>query len=129
MVIVHAFLALLAGFASITLLGLLWPALVARVIPSWAGEQPAPEPGFAVASLGFSFLSAVSGGYATAWAAATNPLYHVLALGIVVLTLSALSALQAHSKQPIWYQLTLVAVSPLGVMAGGLARLRWLGIL
>ena len=65
----------------------------------------------------------------TAWAAAANPLIHVLALALVVLALAALSALQLRGKQPIWYQLTLVAISPIGVLAGGLARLRVLGIL
>jgi hypothetical protein len=53
----------------------------------------------------------------------------VLALGIVVLALTALSALQARGKQPIWYALTLVAISPIGVLAGGLVRLRVVGIL
>ena len=65
----------------------------------------------------------------TAWVAAANPLYHVLALGIIVLALAALSALQSRGKQPIWYQLTLVAITPMGVLAGGLVRLRVLGIL
>jgi len=52
-----------------------------------------------------------------------------MALGIIVLALAALSALQARGKQPIWYQLTLVALTPMGVLAGGLVRLRVLGIL
>jgi hypothetical protein len=62
-------------------------------------------------------------------AADANPLVHVLALGIVVLALAALSALQSRGNQPIWYQLAQVAISPLGVLAGGLLRLRVLGIL
>ena len=65
----------------------------------------------------------------TAWAAAANPLIHVLALGMVVLTLAALSALQSRGKQPIWYALALVAISPMGVLAGGLMWLRMVGII
>jgi hypothetical protein len=65
----------------------------------------------------------------TAWVAAANPLIHELALGMVVLGLAALSALQSRGKQPIWIQLSLVAISPIGVLAGGLARLRVMGIL
>jgi hypothetical protein len=53
----------------------------------------------------------------------------VLALGIIVLALAALSALQSKGKQPIWYQLALVALTPIGVLAGGLVRLRVVGIL
>jgi hypothetical protein len=58
-----------------------------------------------------------------------NPLIQVLALALVVLLLAALSALQAKGKQPIWFQLALVAIAPLGVLGGGLLRLRVLGIL
>jgi hypothetical protein len=56
-------------------------------------------------------------------------MYHVMARGLIVLMLAALSALQQRGKQPIWYQLTLVAITPVGVLAGGLVRLRVLGIL
>jgi hypothetical protein len=87
------------------------------------------QPAFAFVSLGASFLAAAAGGYVTAWVAAANPLIHVLALAIVVLALAALSALQSRGKQPIWFQLAQVAISPIGVLAGGLTRLRVLGIL
>jgi hypothetical protein len=82
-----------------------------------------------LANMGSSFLAAAAGGYVTAWAAAGNPLIQVLALALVVLLLAALSALQAKGKQPIWFQLALVAIAPLGVLAGGLLRLRVLSIL
>jgi len=100
-----------------------------RLVPSWVGAEGRPQPGYVFVNLGYSFLASAAGGYVTAWAAAANPLIHVLALGMVVLALAALSALQSRGKQPIWYQLSLVAISPLGVLAGGLVRLRVLGIL
>jgi hypothetical protein len=65
----------------------------------------------------------------TAWLAQANPLVHVLALAITVLLLAALSALQQRGQQPVWYMLTLVALTPLGVLAGGIVRLRVLEIL
>jgi N-acetyl-gamma-glutamylphosphate reductase len=74
-------------------------------------------------------VAAAAGGYVTAWIAAANPLIHVLILGLAVLAMAALSALQSRGKQPIWYQLSLVAISPFGVLAGGLLRLKVLGIL
>jgi hypothetical protein len=88
-----------------------------------------PQAGYLFVNLGSSFLAAAAGGYVTAWVAVANPLIQVLALGIVVLAISALSALQARGKQPIWCQLALVAISPIGVLAGGLVRLRVMGIL
>jgi len=128
-VIMHAFLALASGFATIAMLGLAMSRLLATLTPEWVGEQAKPMPGYVLVHLGGSFLIAASGGYVTALAAAANPLIHVLALGIVVLLMAALSALQTRGKLPIWYQLALVAVSPLGVLAGGLLRLRVIGIL
>ena len=129
MVILHAFIALTAGFAVMALLVIAMTALLMRMVPSWTGAEGRPQPGYVFVNLGYSFLAAAAGGYVTAWVAAANPLIHVLALGLVVLALAALSALQSRGKQPIWYQLALVAISPFGVLAGGLARLRMLGIL
>jgi hypothetical protein len=131
-VILHTFLALVAGFAVLVALMIGQSALVARLTPSWVsapGGVGKMQPAFAFVSLGASFLAAAAGGYVTAWVAAANPLIHVLALAIVVLALAALSALQSRGKQPIWFQLAQVAISPIGVLAGGLTRLRVLGIL
>lgn len=129
MVILHAFLALVAGFATMALLVAIVTALLQKLTPSWVGEPKRPKPGYVFVNLGYSFLAAAAGGYVTAWLARANPLVHVLALAITVLLLAALSALQQRGQQSAWYVLTLVALTPLGVFAGGLIRLRALGIL
>ncbi len=142
MVILHTFLALAAGLAAIVLLGLGATALVARLTPSWAIEGTRLEEdgqprryglGAVIVHLGAMFLAAAAGGYFTVWiaaaTAAANPLVQVLALAIIVLALGALNALQSRGKLPIWLQLAQVAISPIGVLAGGLVRLRVLGIL
>ncbi len=125
----HAFLALAAGFLTMALLVAALTGLLVKLTPSWVGEQGKPNPGYVFVNLGYSFLAAAAGGYVTALLAVANPLYHVLTLGIIFLALAALSALQAKGKQPIWYQLALVAITPLGALAGGLVRLRVMGIL
>ena len=127
--ILHAFLALAAGFATMALLVIVLTALLTRMVPSWTGAEGKLPPGYAFVNLGNSFLAAAAGGYVTAWTAVANPLIHVLALGIVVLALAALSVLQLRGKQPVWYALALVAISPVGVLAGGLVWLRVVGIL
>jgi hypothetical protein len=129
LVILHTFLALVSGFATVVLLALVLTALLKQIAPHWAEVEGRPGPGAVLVNMGLSFLSAAAGGYVTTWAAAGNPMIQVLALALVVLLLAALSALQAKGKQPIWYQLALVAIAPLGVLAGGLLRLRVLGIL
>jgi hypothetical protein len=128
-VILLTFLTLAAGFAVLVLLGMGLTALAARLVPSWAGAAGQQQPSFAFVHLGFSFLSGAAGGYVTAWVAAANPLIQVLALALVVLLLAAMSALQSKGKMAVWFLLAQVAISPLGVLAGGLARLRMLGIL
>jgi hypothetical protein len=79
--------------------------------------------------LGGAFLAAAAGGYVTAWGATGNPLAFVLALGVMLLVLSGLSALQKREKEPIWFLLAQSAIAPLGVLVGGLARLRVSGVL
>ena len=129
MVAAHAFLALLSGFVTTVILVTMVNFSLQRLVPQWSGPQSRPQPGYAFVNLGSSFLAAAAGGYVTAWMAVANPLFHVLALGVIVLAIAALSALQSRGTQPVWYALALVALMPLGVLAGGLVRLRVLGIL
>ena len=129
MVILRAFLALVAGFATMALLIAILTAMLKMLTPGWVGSPGKAQPGYMFVNLGYSFLAAAAGGYVTAWASQANPLIHVLALALAVLALAALSALQQHGQQPIEYMLALVAVAPIGVLAGGLVRLRMIGVL
>jgi hypothetical protein len=129
MVALHAFLALLGGFATMAAFVAVITALLQKLTPEWVSKKGDPKPGYIFINLGYSFLAAAAGGYVTAWIAVHNPLVHVLALAITVLLIAALSALQQRREQPVWYMLALVALTPLGVFAGGLVRLRVLGIL
>jgi hypothetical protein len=128
-VILRAFLALVAGFATIVLLIATLTALLTKLTPSWVGSPGKPEPGYMFVNLGYSFLAAAAGGFVTAWASQANPLIHVLALALAVLALAALSALQQRGQHPVGYMLALVALAPVGVLAGGLVRLRMIGVL
>jgi hypothetical protein len=128
MLILHAFLALLVGFATMALLVGVATAVLMKRVPEWVGAPGQPRTGYIFVNLGYSFAAAMAGGYVTASLAQNNPLIHSLALALIVLLLSALSALQQRGQQPIWYQLTLIALTPLGVLAGGLIRLRILGV-
>ena len=129
MVILHAFLALLAGYAVMAVIVVAVTALVSRLLPSWCGQGARPATTYLFVNLGYSFLAAAAGGYVTAWIAGSNPLLHALVLAIIVLLLGALSAFSARGRQPVTYQIALIALSPLGVMAGALVRLRILGVL
>ena len=44
MVILHAFIALTAGFAVMALLVIAMTALLTRMVPSWTGAEGRPQP-------------------------------------------------------------------------------------
>jgi multidrug efflux pump len=78
---------LLAGFAVMAVLVVLVTAALTRLTPEWvdpAGSN-SPSTAYVFVNFGYSFLAAAAGGYVTAWVAGNNPLYHVLALAIIVL--------------------------------------------
>jgi hypothetical protein len=129
MVTLHAFLALAAGFLVSAVLVALLTAVLARFTPNWGKFQGKLQPGYAFVNIAASFLAASAGGYTTAWIAAANPLQHDLALAMAFLVLSAVSAMQSRGLKPIWFLLALVVLTPIGALAGGLLRLRVLGIL
>ena len=129
MVVLHAFLALLGGFATTAILVALVTFLLRKLVADWIDSTKNHGPAYVFVNLGYSFLAAAAGGYVTAWIAQHNPLIHTLALALVVLLLAALSALQQRGQHPVWYLLALIAVTPVGVLVGGLVRLRALGIL
>lgn len=125
----RAFAALLAGFIATTLLALALTAALKRFTPDWTGATQRPAFSYKFVSLGSSFLAGAAGGYITAWTAIGNPLLYVLVLGIVVLAFAALNALAMRDEQPARLQIALVAVAPIGVVAGGLTWLRVSGYL
>lgn len=141
MIVLRTFLALLAGFLTIAALIAVLTALLHKLIPSWADIISHPKPGInsrprgaslsapIFVSIGGSFLAAAAGGYVTASLARGNPLKYVLVLAVIVVLLEAVSTVERRRQYPIGYILALVTLTPLGVLAGGLIRLRVLGVL
>jgi hypothetical protein len=130
--ILHSFIAVGGGFLVIALLVTIATLVEKRLTPSKAietDEATQPQRLDLLLNLGYSVLFAAAGGYVTAYIARENPLEHAMALAMVVLLLSALSALQLKGKQPVGYQLALTALTPLAVLGGGLLRLKQIGLL
>ena len=127
MIVLQTFVTLAAGFFAMALILALTTA-AAR----WADKQPiAGKPlttGAMLCNLGTTLLAALCGGYLTATLAVDNPLIHALALAIIVLLLSALSAMQSRGSYPIWFSLLMVVTGPCAVIGGGLLRLKSMGL-
>ena len=117
------------GLSTMALLVGVVTAMLVKLAPDFVGKPPHPRPPYIALNLLYSFLAAAAGGYVTAWIAHQNPLVHVPVLALVVLLLSAMSVIQQRGQQPIAYQLILVVLSPIGVLLGGMFRLRLTGVL
>lgn len=124
MVILHSFLALLAGLAATVVVQAALAALVRRAVPGWQG---APQAGSAFVNLGSAFLAGAAGGFVTASLAQLQLLAHVMMLALGVLLLAAANAVQQRGRMPAAVLIGMVALAPLGVFAGGLMRLRMWG--
>jgi len=129
MVMLHTFLALAAGFATLVIAEGTITALLRRLWPLWADEELRWGSSRAFTTIAYSTFVAVGGGAVTAAVAQANPLIHTLALALIVLLLAGLSAMQNRNQQPNWFLLTLVVLMPFGVFAGGFIRLKMAGIL
>jgi len=123
----RSFLAILAGFATMAVLVTVATAAISKSFPRLIGEPGHPRRRYMLLNLAYSAAFAASGGYITAIVAKSDPLRTVLMLAIVILLLSALSALQLRGQQPITYQFALIVLTPIAALAGGLLRMHAAG--
>jgi hypothetical protein len=123
----RSFLAILAGFATMAVLVTVATAAISKSFPRLIGEPSHPRRRYLLLNLAYSAAFAASGGYVTAIVAKSDPLRNILMLAIVILMLSALSALQLRGQQPVVYQFALIVLTPIAALAGGLLRMHEAG--
>jgi hypothetical protein len=123
----RSFLAILAGFATMAVLVTIATSAITKSLPRLIGEPDHPRRRYLLLNLAYSAAFAASGGYVTAIVAKADPLRNILMLAIVILLLSALSALQLRGKQPVAYQLALIILTPIAALAGGLVHMHAAG--
>ena len=123
----RSFLAILAGFATMAVLVTVATTAITKSLPRLIGQPDHPRRRYLLLNLAYSAAFAASGGYVTAIVAKADPLRNILMLAIVILLLSALSALQLRGKQPIAYQLALIVLTPVAALAGGLVHMHAAG--
>jgi hypothetical protein len=123
----RSFLAILAGFATMAVLVTVATAAITKSLPRLIGELDHPRRRYLLLNLTYSAAFAAAGGYVTAIVAKADPLRNILMLAIVILLLSALSAIQLRGKQPVAYQLALIVLTPIAALAGGLVHMHAAG--
>src|ERR1700675_1232443 len=97
----RSFLAILAGFATMAVLITVATLTLNKSFPRLVGDIGHPRRRYLVLNLAYSAAFALGGGYVTAVIAKSDPLRNVLMLAIVILLISALSALQLRGQQPL----------------------------
>lgn len=128
-ILLRSVLALLAGFATMIAIVFVTTMVLMKSAPRWVGTPGRPNPAYVLVNMGYSFIAALAGGYVTACIAAADPLQTVLVLAVVVLVMSALSALECRGRQPVRYQVFLAVLGPFGIVLGGILRLKLLGLI
>ena len=119
MTILQSFSALLYGFLTIVLPIAIITAALRKYAPRWTGSQDRPHSRYLVVNLGCSFAAAIAGGFVTARLSKELSLRYALVLALGILLLNGMSAVQQRGRQPLWYQLLMVAIMPACVLLGG----------
>ncbi|SRR5712692_5315526 len=114
----------IAGFAVIAALTMLATFVAVKtLLPTAHGvSMPQPTATYLAVNLTYSALFAVLGGYVAATIAARAPLLHAVVLGGILLVMSIVSYVQNAAQQPRWYAVSLTALGPVCVIAGGYLR-------
>ena len=115
--------AILAGFGIIALvIGVMTPVVTrAFGVESF---QSFSIPAL-MATLGYSVIAAVVGGYITAWIAGRRELPHAAGLGLLMIAMSVMSMRQHGEVRPGWFETTVAGCGPIAALFGAaLRRLR-----
>jgi hypothetical protein len=120
--IVRSILAVIAGYAAMVAVVILCTVVIKQMAPGWMGDDGSPQLMYVITNLGYSFTAALLGGYIAAAIGSRAPLTHAGALAALMLLFSIFSAMQMRGRQPVWYQIALTIVAPLGALLGGLIR-------
>jgi hypothetical protein len=112
---VRSVLAVVGGFVAMAVI-----VMVSGVVATKAMkvEMGRPTPSYMTVNLLYSFGAAVAGGYIAALIAGRAPLAHGIALAVLLLVMSGVSAVQSKGWQPGWYLVTLAVVCPLFCVLG-----------
>ncbi|HVX88789.1 MAG TPA: hypothetical protein VG940_07685 [Gemmatimonadales bacterium] len=114
---------MLGGFATMAILVMITTAIAAAaLVPggmrAMTGATVSLPRAYLTANLIASAVAAFAGGAVTARLAPDRPLYHGIALAILMCLMGLVSMRQAGGRQPRWYQLVLCTVMPAIALIG-----------
>ena len=119
----RSILAVIAGFASWTVLWLSSNQLLFRLFRSKFDDQMmSSDTGLLAAILALSVLFSIVAGWITAAVAKRSPIPHTLALGAVQLAVGIFVQSMVWDQMPLWYHLVFLTLLVPGNVVGGWLR-------
>lgn len=79
-----------------------------------------PETKYLLVILAGAFISAIMGAIVACFIAKTAPLKHTIALAAVTLILGIVTTVSGSEPRPVWYSVSLIGLSVIGILAVGL---------
>lgn len=111
----RSILAIIVGFLTMNFIVILFTTIAVAILHL---KSTHPTSGYLVFNILYSFLAATAAGYVAALIAGRKPLQHALVLAAIMLAFGIFSYRHYTGLQPHWYQLIMIAVPPLCVLAG-----------
>lgn len=96
-------------------------ALFPGALPA-LGEDIFPSTFWLLAMLTSDVALMIAAGFVTAMVAGRSPIVHAAALGTVMVALGLMSMVLHWLQEPMWYQITLVAIAIPAAVTGGSLR-------
>jgi len=115
----RSFLAILAGFLTITILGNILGQIMLHFGPSSFYQGDIFTTKGAVASLLCAQLCNVVGGYVTGRVAPRRPIFHAVILGLIGVVTTIWVAIALWKLEPLWYHFGTILLALPVIAAGG----------
>jgi hypothetical protein len=112
---IRSILAVIAGYLAMAIVVVILTMLCVAIFHLQSGH---PTPVYLALNMAYSLAAAALGGWITARIAGRSPIAHGIALGAVILALSALQFLHPAPGQSFAYLIFLAIAPPLAAVAG-----------
>ena len=114
--VLRSVIAVIAGFLTLNFIVIVLTLIAVSTMHLKSGH---PTPAYLVLNVVYSFFAAAAAGFVAALIAGRKPLQHAASLAAIMLAFGIFSYYKYAGTQPLWYQLMMMIVPPLCVLAGG----------
>ena len=113
--VLRSIFAVIGGFLTMNFIIIIFTVISVAMLHLKSGH---PSPGYLAFNVGYSFFAAGAAGFVTGLIADRLPLGHAAVLAVIMLAFGIVSYPHFTGQQPLWYQVMMMSVPPLCVLAG-----------